>query len=190
MGWCGCRSSRTSAPRHAHRRRGPQCGYVGATVTVADLAGGNWPKLAREAAIALIAAGRETLHSLNLLLLSDLCIVFEANKEAVRKAVPEGLSTKVILEGLHALDDGPWRDLKGKPLDANRLAVRLRHYEVRSQNLRPDGTDRSQCKGYHFADLADVWRRYVPPSPHNPVPAVPNVPSRIFSGAYSGRQRS
>jgi hypothetical protein len=146
---------------------------------VADLAGGKWPDLARKAAVALIAAGRETPNSLNLLLLSDLRTVFENNKEAVRKAVPEGLSTKVILEGLHALEDASWRDLKGKPLDANRLAVRLRHYEVRSQNLRPDGTDTSQCKGYHLADLADVWRRYLPPSP-----IVPSQPSQASQARY------
>jgi hypothetical protein len=33
MGGHGCRCSRTGAPRHAHWRRGPQCGYVGAAVS-------------------------------------------------------------------------------------------------------------------------------------------------------------
>jgi len=148
-------------------------------LAVADLARGKWPDLARKAAVALIAASRETPNSLNLLLLSDLRTVFEDNKEAVGRAVPEGLSTKAILAVLVALEDAPWRDLKGKPLDANGLAVRLRHYEVRSQNLRPDGTDRSQCKGYHLADLADLWRRYLPPSP-----ITPSQPSQASQARY------
>jgi hypothetical protein len=155
--------------------------------SVADLAGSDWPKLAREAAVALIAAGRETPKSLNLLLLSDLRTVFENNKEVVRKALPEGLSTKAILAALVALEDAPWRDLKGKPLDANGLAVRLRHYEVRSQNLRPDGTDRSQCKGYHLADLADVWRRYLSPSQITPSqPSQPSRPSQPSQAPLAG----
>jgi hypothetical protein len=116
------------------------------------------------------------------LLLSDLRTVFENNKEVVRKALPEGLSTKAILTALAALEDAPWRDLKGKPLDANGLAVRLRHYEVRSQNLRPDGSDRSQCKGYHFADLADVWRRYL--SPSQITPSQPSQPSQAPRAGY------
>ena len=43
-----------------------------ALFAIADAAGGDWPKLAREAAVALIAAGREEEPSLGIRLLADL----------------------------------------------------------------------------------------------------------------------
>jgi hypothetical protein len=57
-------------------------------LAVADLAGSDWPKLAREAAVAFIAAGRETPKSLNLSLLSDLRTVFENNAKRFPKGFP------------------------------------------------------------------------------------------------------
>ena len=52
-----------------------------ALFAVADAAGGDWPKKAREAAVALIAAGREQEPSLGVRLLADLRTVF-GNTEA------------------------------------------------------------------------------------------------------------
>jgi len=45
-------------------------------IAVADLAGGKWPKLAREAAVALVAAANDTEPSLGLVLLTDTRTVF------------------------------------------------------------------------------------------------------------------
>ena len=47
-----------------------------ALFAIADAAGGDWPKKAREAAVALIAAGREEEPSLGIRLLADLRTVF------------------------------------------------------------------------------------------------------------------
>src|SRR6476646_10646782 len=47
-----------------------------ALFAIADAAGGAWPKSAREAAVALIAAGREEEPSLGIRLLGDLRTVF------------------------------------------------------------------------------------------------------------------
>jgi hypothetical protein len=67
-----------------------------ALLAVADAAGGQWPNRARVAAVALIAASRETTPSLGVMLLSDLLKVFGDN---------EVLATISILDKLHNLDE-------------------------------------------------------------------------------------
>jgi hypothetical protein len=144
-------------------------------LAVADLAGGAWPKLAREAAEALVAVSRDTPVSLNLRLLGDLPTVFLNNLVAVAQATPHGLPTKRILEDLYALDEAPWQNVnKGEAYTPSQLAFTLRDYEVRSENLRPHRDVRTQAKGYPIAPLADAWRRYLPPL-SLPPDAVPNV---------------
>jgi hypothetical protein len=81
-------------------------------LVVADLAGGEWPRLAREAAVAFVAASRnQTPPSLYLRLLGDVRTVFWKNLAAVAQSQPKGLPTKTILEDLYALDDAPWSTL-------------------------------------------------------------------------------
>jgi len=56
------------------------------------LTGGNWPDLARKAAVALVApAVSNTPESLNIRLLSDLRTVFAANDAAVQATTPKGI---------------------------------------------------------------------------------------------------
>ena len=137
-------------------------------LSVADIAGGDWPKLARDAALALVAVAHDVEPSLNLRLLADLRTVF---------ADAEAMATKKILTELCLLADVPWNDIKGKPITDNQLARRLRQYEVKSKTIRIDTV---ACKGYLRADLVDVWRRYLPPD--KPVADVAPVTSQLFQG--------
>jgi hypothetical protein len=146
-------------------------------LAVADLVESDWPELARNAAVALVAAGRIASVSLNVRLLSDLRTIFVNNFEEASQATPEGLPTKAVLAELMALDDAPWASLK-KPLDANQLSRRLQDYDAGPKNLRPGGG--SQCKGYHLADLADVWRCYLSLLPAEAVAGVPAVTREKF----------
>jgi hypothetical protein len=121
-------------------------------LAVADLAGGDWPKLARRAATKLVKAAREIEPSLNIRLLADLRTIFEGE---------ESLPTKDVLARLCSLEDAPWNDLKGKPIWDRQLSQRLGEYGVKPKTVRIGaGTPR----GYTRADLHDVWRRYLPPS--------------------------
>ena len=70
--------------------------------------------------------------------------------------------TEDILRGLHALEESPWSNLKGQPLDARGLAYRLKQYGAQSRQIRI-GTETR--KGYTAADLWDAWQRYVPLHP-------------------------
>ena len=120
-----------------------------ALLSVADAAGRDWPQRARVAAVALVADTKGNRGSLGIALLTDLRAVFE-NKSS--------LATSDVLASLIALEEAPWGDLKGKPLDSRRLAKLLRPYEVRSKDVR-NGT--GTVKGYKAEDLFDPWQRYL-----------------------------
>lgn len=119
-------------------------------LAVADMAGGDWPDRARVAAVALVADTKRNTPSLGVRLLADLRTVF---------GFEDQLPTERILDALHKLDESPWGDLRGKPLDARGLAQRLRPYEVKPTTIR---TALSTPKGYRRTDLVDAWNRYLP----------------------------
>jgi hypothetical protein len=152
-------------------------------LAVADIAGGDWPERARKAAVALVTVAREVEPSLNLTLLADLRTIYADRESVVAAAVPAGLSTKVILTELCRLESAPWNDIKGKPLSDNQLGRRLRHYEIRSKNLKPHGED--ERKGYLVGDLVDAWRRYLPPLSEEPVEPVERVEPTQYRAEYS-----
>lgn len=130
-------------------------------LAVADLAGGDWPRRARDASVTLVSAAADQKQSLGIQLLADLRKVFGAT---------EALATETILEKLTALEEAPWGDLRGKPLDARGLSSRLRKYELGPKTVRLD--DGRTLKGYRALDLADVWARYLPPLADSAVTSV------------------
>jgi hypothetical protein len=122
---------------------------------VAEAAGGQWPETARVTAVTLVTLSREYGEErLGIRLLDDMRTVFGDD---------EKLPTKVILEKLRGLDEAPWADLEGKPLNDRELAARLRSYSIKRRVIRIGATTH---KGYRREDFLDTWRRYLPP----PVP--------------------
>jgi hypothetical protein len=70
----------------------------------------------------------------------------------------KSVSTDWLLTALHNLDESPWADIKGKPLNDRGLAARLRQYDIRPKVVRiGDSTPR----GYARADFVDQWVRYL-----------------------------
>jgi hypothetical protein len=143
-------------------------------MAVAEGVGGSWPSRAAEACLYFVAGRAGAAEpSLSLLLLADLRRVF------LEAGNPDALATAPLLAGLLALEESPWRDLRGKPLDPSGLARRLRGYEIRSTNLRVGAT---VAKGYRQVDLADAWMRYLPPVHEgepvgNPLGSIPQKPA-------------
>jgi hypothetical protein len=115
-------------------------------VVVADLAGGEWPGLARQACTALVAGGRDDAQTTGTRLLADLRHVFGG---------AEVLSTETILGKLRGLDEAPWAEW----LNARRLAGMLKPYGAGPRVVRLGG---STPRGYRADDLADAWHRYLP----------------------------
>jgi hypothetical protein len=123
-------------------------------IAIADIAGGEWPERARKAAVSLVAESKGSTPSLGVRLLTDLRIVFKEQ---------DHMTTEAIIKALCALDEAPWADLRGKPVDARGLANRLGVYGVKSKTVR-NGPDHL-LKGYARADLWDAWQRYLGATP-------------------------
>jgi hypothetical protein len=72
------------------------------------------------------------------------------------------LATTTILDALRALDESPWADIRGKPLNDRGLASRLRPYRIKSRTIRIGDTT---LKGYRRVDFVSAWKRYLRPPP-------------------------
>jgi hypothetical protein len=134
-----------------------------ALLAVADAAGGDWPAAARAAAVAMVAQAKESTPSLGVRLLGDLRLVFEEL---------DRIATTGLLERLKALEEAPWYDLRGKPLDARGLARILKPYGVASKTVREGDFT---AKGYERADFADAWARYLPAASPSLIGGVTSV---------------
>jgi hypothetical protein len=132
-------------------------------LAIADLAGGDWPVRARAAAEALVAEAKSKSPSLGVRLLTDLHRVF-AGRDFV--------ATDELVKTLCSMEESPWADLRGKPLDARSLARGLQPYGVESAQRRFGD---ARVRGYAAADLADAWSRYVCLHYAAPVTAVTAV---------------
>ena len=128
-----------------------------ALIAVADAAGGEWPSMARESAVAIVAESKDRPASLGIRLLADVRRVFET--------FPRLRATE-LLGRLIALDDAPWADLGGKgPVDARFLGRTFDSYGIQGAHaLRFDSTI-GVAKGWNRSEFADAWARYLPAEP-------------------------
>ncbi len=128
---------------------------------VADMAGGEWPRLARDACSALCLVAEDRRASLGVRLLADLRTVFGQDKAMHTQTVLQKLTGEVHEpeETRRLDDDAPWADLRGKPLGKRGLASMLRQYGVHPQKVTING---SSLQGYRYEHLWDAWVRYLP----------------------------
>jgi Protein of unknown function (DUF3631) len=135
-----------------------------ALLSVADAAGGEWPERARHAAIELQALKSDDAGSVGVRLLADIRSVWVKGEDKV--------TTEDLLSRLVALDESPWADFYGKPLDARGLARKLAPYEVSPKQVRvAAGT----YKGYELPPLMDAWSRYLRNSETTETKETPQV---------------
>lgn len=154
-------------------------------VAVADLAGGSWPSLARNAAVRLCtdAADGDSDASLGVRLLADIRDIFsEAQKAA--------LGSEDLVLRLQDVKEAPWRAFA---LSQRDLSYRLRNFNVKPDRVRPDGT--TQIRGYRLADFTDAFARYLPAPPSQPVFAShaqvsPVTDQMLVTGASVTSQKS
>jgi len=125
-------------------------------LALADAAGGHWPQTARKACHHFVVEAGPRDVSTGVRLLSDIRDVFTAQNT-------DRMGTADLIRELHAIEDGPWTDLQGKPLDSRRLAKELDRYSVRPKDVKVNG---KALKGYRVDNdggLTDAWSRYLPP---------------------------
>jgi putative DNA primase/helicase len=121
-------------------------------VAIAEVAGGEWPQKAREAALVL-SGGAEPDDSARTQLLADIRSVFE-EKECER------ITSEALVGALNGMPDRPWAECNhGKELTQNGLARRLKA-GIRSKNVRIGGL---VPKCYEASDFAESFARYLDP---------------------------
>src|SRR5262249_14403771 len=116
--------------------------------------------------------------SLGVRLLADLRTIFKEKPK---------MPTVEILATLVALEEAPWGDLKGKPIDSRKLANFLRPYGVTSKNMRI-GDD--TMKGYTAEDLFDPWQRYLNSDKENTPSLSPNTSATSATPATAEAEES
>ncbi|MDT0427450.1 DUF3631 domain-containing protein [Streptomyces salyersiae] len=144
-------------------------------LSVADAAGGDWPARARTACMELVNAARaDDKGSLGIRLLTDL-------RDHVMAGI-DRMPTVAILDRLCALDEAPWADMSGRPLDSRGLSKMLGEYmtedntPVKARNIKSAG---AVLKGYYAADLYDAWQRYCPPPPSGAATSATSATSQV-----------
>lgn len=126
-------------------------------VAVADAAGGDWPRLAREAAVALVTASRERPTTLGIRLLADVRTILTDR---------DRITVFELLHELYNVEDGPWEDLGGKGAIAGKyLGRKFTDYDIRpARTIRPESSGSVTARGWLAIDFADAFRRYLPPT--------------------------
>ncbi|WSK08665.1 DUF3631 domain-containing protein [Kitasatospora sp. NBC_01300] len=125
-------------------------------VSVADLAGGDWPARARAACRAMTAheSGQDEDGGLKTRILADIRRVFAAGGN------PDALSTEHLLTALNADSEAPWAEHGINGLTARGLQLLLKDYGISSANIRFDRD--TQRKGFTRNSFVDPWSRYCP----------------------------
>ncbi|MCC6208564.1 MAG: DUF3631 domain-containing protein [Gammaproteobacteria bacterium] len=141
---------------------------------IADKAGGLWPEWARVAAVTLVTDAKRETPSLGIKLLTDLKEVYGDRLS---------MATSDIIEALVVMDESPWGDLRGRPIDARKLSRMLGQYGISRRTLR---IGQSVTKGYHRDDLSDAWARYLPMQPDSAVTSVTTATTGKSGSGMSG----
>ncbi|MFD2407851.1 DUF3631 domain-containing protein [Azorhizophilus paspali] len=128
-------------------------------LAIAKAAGGDWPRLARHAAITLHGLEGET-PSIGAELLASIRDAFDSRRT-------DRLSTADLLEALAEDDEAPWAAWnRGKPMTPHQLSKRLTEFGIKSTTVR---IGLRTPKGYMREQFEEAWNRYLSSdTPKNP----------------------
>lgn len=120
-------------------------------LAIADIAGGEWSKLSRTAAI-MISAQEESSQSIGMELLGDIQEIFE-NQNLDRIASAE------LIQRLCDDEEKPWATFnRGVSIRPRQIASRLKDFGISSHTIR---LGFSTAKGYLKSQFTDVFARYL-----------------------------
>ena len=122
-------------------------------LAIADLAGGDWPKRAREAARVLSGAPDD--DDKGVMLLRDIQKVFDNTKM-------EWLGAEALVEKLVALEETPWAEWRRgeKAITSRGVSMMLKAFGIKSEK------DRGPHK-YYRKHFEQAWTSYLPPRREN-----------------------
>jgi putative DNA primase/helicase len=123
-------------------------------LAIAEHVGGDWPKLAAEAAIAL-SGGEAASEERSVELLADIKATFDASGL-------DDITTKALIAALCADEERPWASYnKGKPISDRQVAKLLKQFPVLSEDIYPP--EERHAKGYKKVRFLDTFERYLTP---------------------------
>jgi Protein of unknown function (DUF3631) len=139
-------------------------------ITIADVAGGDWPERARE-----IARGdRVPVGELGIMLLEDIKRIFEA--ERVDRIPSAVLANKLVLE-----EDKPWVEYSyGKQISTRQIAELLAPFKIIPNTIRVGTTT---PKGYLLKQFLDAFAVYTPDLSATPPQASESAKNQEKSSA-------
>ncbi len=120
--------------------------------------------------VQTLTAEDDTDTTLGSRLLADLREVF---------GDADAMHGETILGRLYKIDEAPWADYFGRPMNARDLAKLLRPYEVRACDVKIDGTTR---RGYRREHLHEQWRRYLPPADGGSATSATSATAQVNDG--------
>ena len=107
-------------------------------LAIADAAGGDWPARARRAALELSAGRTAEDDTIGVRLLADIATVFGG---------ADRLSSADLATRLAGLEEAPWGDWYGHPLDARGLAKKLKPFDIRPRKVASVNRRRRATRG-------------------------------------------
>jgi len=125
-------------------------------LAVAELAGGDWPERAREAAEHLSRSGRKLSAGVRLL---------ASFKAVADRGITEVTSENMAKE-LNADPAGFWAGYnRGGPITQRQIADLLDPYDIHPVSLHPTKRKDFSRQGYKLSQFPDAFARYLPPDP-------------------------
>jgi Protein of unknown function (DUF3631) len=142
------KNAKPDVPNTLHNRRADNWRPL---LAIADVAGGEWPKLARRAAEAL-SVSEAPRQSEGVMLLSDV-------RDAFAKQGTDRLWSSDLATTLAQLEGRPWYEHRGRgSITANAIAVLLAPHGIRPVDIRKGEIVR---KGYRARQFDDACARYL-----------------------------
>jgi len=142
-------------------------------IAAADLCGGEWPELAREAAVKLSGGDNPDEDAIGIRLLSDIRDFFQ---EYELDRVP----SEQLEKHLQDLDDSPWPEFKqGRPITKTGIGRLLKPFGMKSKSIRL--TSGKVARGYSLDQFEDTFTRYLPDTPSQSVTSVTSLENKELS---------
>lgn len=120
-------------------------------LAIADIAGGDWPRLAHTAAM-IISTQEESSPSMGIELLSDIQEIFDSQNL-------DRIGSAELIQRLCDDEEKPWATFnRGVSIRPRQVARRLKEFNISSHTIR---LGFSTAKGYLKSQLTDAFSRYL-----------------------------
>jgi hypothetical protein len=126
-------------------------------IGIADLCGGDWPVIARDAAVALSGYPDDD-ESIRIMLLRDIRSIFDAGGQ-------DKIPSEALVSDLHEMEERPWNEFgrAQKPITKIQVARFLKPFGIAPATIRTAAG--ATPKGYRLDQFLDAFERYLPGEP-------------------------